>query len=359
MKKTKLYLFSSDFFPSNLVASQRATFWAKYLNKHLNSKIFISIITENQKAKYIKGVDKLFILNKFSLKGFLGKIWNILELSYILFREKTPAVVILSTGPFYILASCIFIPERHSLIFDLRDPFLNDSKYSVNKLKYYLRKHFQNWFLNQPSALIFINDFLRKSYSPPPSKPCLIIPNGFDSNKISIPNKNKKILILGKVYENLEIFIKSSLEIDPELEFHQYINQSKILPVNKLPEIKKVYIHDEISKLQISKICSQYGFGLISSYPEDFVLPVKIFDYAASNQKIIILGDKNCSQTEIKEFLKNYPNKFFCYEQLIPTDDFVKFLNSKYEPFNLSMIDKKYFRKDSIKFLSTFLEKYF
>jgi hypothetical protein len=359
MKINKVVLFSWDFYPSNLVASRRTTSWTQNLKKNLPEKIEIQILTGNSRSVSIEGINSLVILKKGPFKGLPEKIWHIAQLGLIIRNIKEPSLVIMSAGPFYFLLTSAFIPKRHSIVFDLRDPFLSDSKNSLSPMRKFFRKIFQNWFIKQPHAIITINDNLRRDYGIPDQFPHIIIPNGFETREPKACTHNKKIIVLGKVYENLKVFISDAIKIDPSLEFHQYTDLSKTPEANKLPRMERVYIHDEIPSSKIPETCSEYGIGLISSYPEDFVLPVKIFDYVMANQKIIILNDKNSPNTEIKHFLKHYPNVFYSYDGLLNANEFKDFLEMKYHPFDLSLIEPIYFREESTKLLANFLKANF
>jgi hypothetical protein len=273
-------------------------------------------------------------------------------------REKNPAVFILSAGPFYFLSACLFKPSRHKLIFDLRDPFLGDSKNVVSSFKIALKRIFQNWFLKQPDAIITINEFLRINFGIPEKFPHIIVPNGFENSLHSKSSRNKKILISGKVYGDISTFIEQMLALDSEIEFHQYVDKESSLPCNFIAGRERVFVHDSVAVQDVAAICEQFSIGLVSSYPEDFVLPVKIFDYMNFQQKLIVINDKNVEKTEIKVLLKDYPHVLYFYHNIVQTEEFTKFINAPQPNFEVT-IPSQFYRQHSTESLAQFIQKTF
>jgi hypothetical protein len=357
MRRSKIIIFSWDFYPSSLVSRRRTTYWARHLKSHLPDNVTVTVATGNPQASKIKGIDEVRLIKK-SQFPIINKIWNLMQLIGIMKEEVLPAVIILSAGPFYFLAASPFIPKRHKLIFDLRDPFLGDTKNEVSPLKKTFRKIFQSWFLNQPDAIITINESLKSNFGIPDKIPHIIVPNGFESSTQVNSQPNKKILVLGKVYGDLSKLIDRILALDPEIEFHQYVDQKSSANFNLLPLKERVFIHQSIPSEEVPKLCEQYGIGLVSSYPEDFVLPVKIFDYLNSRHKLIIINDKNVKGTEIKNLLKNYPGVLYSYDDMVHDEEFKLFLDSP-QPDTSVYFPPEFFRKNSTENLANFIQKYF
>jgi len=355
MRRSKIIIVSEDFYPSNLVSSRRITYWARNLSTFLPSDITLKIIANNPKSEKTKEIKELVILKRVYRLKFLQKISNLIQLILNLRKEKNSSIIIFSAGPFYYLLTSWFIHKKHFVIFDLRDPFVSDSKNTTSKLKKLIKFIFQIWFLKQPNAIITINEFLKNDFKIPKNLPYAIIPNGIESIKFKNSVNSKKVLILGKVYENLEKFITQSLALFPEMEFHQFINKSTSLEINLLPSMKNVFIHDEINQEEIDKIGTEYEFGLVSSFGKDFVLPVKIFDYIRFNHKIIIINDAPSTSTELKVFLQNYKNTYFCYDQNIDHLQYENFVTSERQILEKCEIDAKYFRHESTKLLADFI----
>ena len=360
MKKhqvSKVILFSWDFYPSNLVSSKRASYWAKNLKKYLPKNLYLSVITFNNQAIKLDGFDDLIILKK-SLNNITGKIHNAIKLLEYLINEKSPSVIVLSAGPFYFLMISSLIPKRHRLIWDLRDPFVSDSKNKIGFFKLFLKMSYQKWFIKKADGIISINEFLLRSYCPDKRTPTICIPNGVESVAGLICNSNKKIIVLGKVYEDLTILLKKIIASDPQIEIHQYIDMNKTPKNNLLPQLERVFIHKSLQPDQINSTSKEFGIGLISSYPEDFVLPVKIFDYINLNQKLIIINDKNSPNTEIKRLVKDYENVFFIYNNFFNQLEFTKFINQQHnkERFELP---QAYYREFSTKSLANFIKSKF
>jgi len=358
MNRSKIFLVSSDFFPSALVASRRITYWAQNLKKSMDDSTTIEVITTNSLAEKVDGIEKVHILRSNNEIRILKKISYILQLIKILRSEIVFSSVLISAGPFYWFLATPFIPKRHSVIFDLRDPFVKDSKNQMSNLKLFLKKIYQFWFIRQPDAIISINTYLYRTFSAPCKIPLIIVANGFETKNPISCNMNKKIMILGKVYDDLTKIIEKILNIDPSIEFHQFTNLKTTPETNLLPRINKVFIHDSLAPIEISDACRDFEFGLVSSYPEDFVLPVKIFDYVQANQKIIIINDKQSQQTEIKRFLQNYPNCFYIYSENFSSKEFESFLSSPIIKGSIMTFSKSYFREESTKDLGKFLQDF-
>ncbi len=101
MNRSKIFLVSSDFFPSALVASRRITYWAQNLKKSMDVSTTIEVITTNNLAEKVDGVEKVHILRSNNEIGILKKISYILQLIKIFRSEIVFSTIIISAGPFY------------------------------------------------------------------------------------------------------------------------------------------------------------------------------------------------------------------------------------------------------------------
>lgn len=358
MTKPKIILFSYDFYPSHSVSSLRTSYWAKNLKKYISKDISIEVITANSKAVKCHGIDSLTIIKPH---------W--LSLLKVLKAYKYPHTIIISAGPFSFLLPIFFYSNNHKTIIDLRDPFAKDPKFKISKVKYLLKSLFQKFFISFADAIITINENLEKDYKIPIKKRTIIIPNGFNNEGFNNEGFNNEgfnpsfnivnqTVIFGKVYEDISKLLDELNNILPNFQVRQYVDTPKINLTNIITTNKYSQIVPSVSPHLVSETLKQYRIGIVSSYPKNYVLPVKIFDYLAANLKIIVCSDVY-ENSELKKVLSSYPNVFYIKDiNKINQTQLKSFLDAPTLPFDIKQIPSLYFREHSTKKLAIFLEAF-
>lgn len=224
---------------------------------------------------------------------------------------------------------------------DCGDPYMGDTTDSFRKLFYF--KYIEKWFCRKADFITIPIEGARSAYYPEFHNKIRVIPQGFQLDKVDLPEYKKKAAYPVFAYAGgfipgrrdprgmLDFLLESNLKF----EFIVYTADASILLPYQHTLGEKLVIREYIPREELLHVLSGMDFLLNIDNNTHTQLPSKLIDYALTGRPVFNLSSDTDFSLLMEFFKGNYSGKM----DLAPPDDYD--IRTVVKKFSLLLTDKK------------------